>query len=555
VNNIEQIVQDIEEQPFPTLRACLADLESIEEVIDEEDFDEIDTDIQRYRELVRKMARLAYVHHEGAKIQAHVLSEEVDLLLTSAHQYQLCKKRNSETTPILDIDATGISALRLLLFSLPARTNLRTLQTHVFNTLPDIVVRIKQLQIKFMIDEDYAQMRDYLTREIPVLQKNLKRLATTLVQTHVEQPWNKNEVHTIIIGALKDVINTWKSPSTHYQTFIKMLRENGIPVDGVAHGRNLNMEILQTMVVYIQRWNNNMLPRTEDVAVCLDASIQVLLRRLSEHLDASSGDPDLKTAAIEALKNTSQRISVAYETLNALLQSSLKDTYFKYTTETNVYSPVAQIMRPMYRNTLHHGCLCPGKGRFRRMTNYLDQAAAPNHPGVSVPSKLAKNMTNEHMALWKQACDTFATEAIRQLEDLAQVTQNLVDRDFYATAEHVKFREQLERLLLTFETRLSVVQRQFPGTENRQQQRPVPKRSRLEQNTQGTTIHPPKSAHGFQRFAATPSRVLARSSAVPSSPHSSQISPQPVKRDTPSRHSSHTGRRSTSVYPSDSEIL
>jgi hypothetical protein len=96
------------------------------------------------------------------------------------------------------------------------------------------------------------------------------------------------------------------------------------------------------MEVYIQRLNNNMLPRTEGLAVCLDASIQVVLRRLSEHLDASSGDPDLETAAIEALMNTSQRISVAYETLNALLQSSLKDTYFKYTTETNVYSPVAK---------------------------------------------------------------------------------------------------------------------------------------------------------------------------------------------------------------------
>jgi hypothetical protein len=173
------------------LRACLADLESIEEDIDEEDFDEIETDIQRYRELVRKMARLAYIHHENAKIQAHMVSKEVDLLLTSAQQYRLCKKRNPGTTPILDIDATGFSAIRLLLFSLPARTNLRTLQTHVFNTLPKIVVRIKQLQIKFVPDEDYAQMRDYLIREISVLQKDLMKLTTTLVQTHVQQPWTK----------------------------------------------------------------------------------------------------------------------------------------------------------------------------------------------------------------------------------------------------------------------------------------------------------------------------------------------------------------------------
>jgi hypothetical protein len=47
------------------------------------------------------------------------------------------------------------------------------------------------------------------------------------------------------MGALKDVLNFWKFPSTHYPTLIKMLRENDIPVDGVAHGRNLNMEILQ----------------------------------------------------------------------------------------------------------------------------------------------------------------------------------------------------------------------------------------------------------------------------------------------------------------------
>ena len=186
---IELMIEELEEQPFPALRACLEDANRVEQ-----DDEEEATDIRVYKRELFKVARLAYILHEAEKIKKLVRFEGIDLLLTSARQYQLCKKKNPEVPPSLDIDATGIPALCLHLLSLPARTNHLTIRTHVFETLPDVLDALKRLLLKFDSDEGYAHMRDYIAQEMPILRNDLEDLSSSLLRDRIEKPLDVNEI-------------------------------------------------------------------------------------------------------------------------------------------------------------------------------------------------------------------------------------------------------------------------------------------------------------------------------------------------------------------------
>lgn len=214
-------------------------------------------------------------------------------------------------------------------------------------------------------------MRNYLASEKSVLQANLTALTATLVRNKVIQPWGVSEMGKIIIRKMMKVLDLWGTPNIYYSTFAKMLRENGIPMNGKAFSENLNRDILRAMESYIQRWNNNMLPQAESLAVCLEAPVQLLLKSFEQRLNALTGDPEMKRTATEALISTPGRIGVAFETLRALLQSNLRDVYFRYMTEDNICCPRAQAMRPKYRAALQETCLKSGADTYARAQTHL----------------------------------------------------------------------------------------------------------------------------------------------------------------------------------------
>jgi hypothetical protein len=278
-----------------------------------------------------------------------------------------------------------------------------------------------------------------------------------------------------------------------------------------------------------------MLLRTESLAVCLNAPIQVLLEHLEGYLHASSGDEHLKRTAINALNNATGRIDVGFDTLKARLHSNLQDTYFQYITETNVYSPVARIMIPIYQDTLYQACLQPGPGSYFRMQTNLRESMTPDYLKDAIPSKFSENMMGSHMALWRQSCGDFVAMAMKELEEFSQITQNLVDNDFYATVGHISFRAQLERSLPTFEARLAIVQRHFPGTDERQQPRPLSKKPRRDETSQRAATQTSPQPTSFRSFMAAPGIEPARASSSVPDLVSPRTSSQPIQ------HSYRTG--------------
>jgi hypothetical protein len=306
-----------------------------------------------YKQQLLKAARLAYIRHEARIIKKHMRSHGVEVISTSASQYQLCKKKRRDEEPKLDIEATGIPALRMVILMLPTTTNLRTLHSHIFETLPDVVSKIKHLQTKFDDEEVYVKLRNSIGTEIGALRARHTALEDTLVHECVVEPWDTTDLKQSITCDIELVVDADHiNKQMPFQTFAKMLREDGIPLNGKAAGKNLNQEIHEPIEPDVWTWKERMLSQADDLAVQFVAPVEALLKATRNDLNASSGDPLLKQSVMNALHITMGRIENSLDTLKADLLSDIHETVFKFTTETNIYCPVASIMKPLYQYTL-----------------------------------------------------------------------------------------------------------------------------------------------------------------------------------------------------------
>jgi hypothetical protein len=94
---------------------------------------------------------------------------------------------------VLSAEQSDIPALRRCLFLLPAKRNFIDYREHVFEILPALRTKASCIADKFVEDQSYADMRLDCKRSIPLLEQNLKKLATTQVDLFVAKPWDPSE--------------------------------------------------------------------------------------------------------------------------------------------------------------------------------------------------------------------------------------------------------------------------------------------------------------------------------------------------------------------------
>jgi hypothetical protein len=422
--------------------------------------------VREYKDYCLKNLRSAYIDHETKLVKSDMRSKgfNMDILVVSAKQYSLCLDEfEEEAQSILTPDGTGLPRLRQYLFSLPSQTNYRMLHHHVFETLPDIVTQVQRIHEKFDEDEGYAQMRSDLSEELPNTREFLKNLAQSLPVNHPVKPMDLTNVNCSIIQCLTKFVRNLAHPIVRHRSLVKMLMENGIPVNGVARGRNLNDEILRTMLLPITKWYEEMRERTKDIAMHLHASVENVLKHLNAHVENLSCDPELKGRASDALDTTSRRIDIAYGDLAALLQKTLRKNYLLFTTEVNIKCPIALAMKPIYHSVL---AVRGGKGAHRRHLQHLNQyLVQPFWPSEPFPDIMATKISDAQRASWQQCCEDYVSEAMTLLENFARIVDELLEVEEYTTSEFCQVREELFALLPGFERKLALVQKQFPGTE------------------------------------------------------------------------------------------
>lgn len=450
-------MEKLAEEPFPLLRRYLSALTGINE----------DRKlVWDYRQYLIKEARDAYIQREARIIKTALEDTAIDILPVSARQYSLCLDDgyggDEYEAPKLTPEATGVPKLRRYLFHLPAQTNYRTLYYHVFETLPDVVTQIQRILEKFD-DNGYSEMREYLAEQLPLVCKTVQALAQSLPTHHTAKPFDGPEDKSRVNSELKSVVQGLKAPRIYYQTFAKMLKENGIPVNGSGLGENLNEMILNAMVALINVWHEKMQDETESIAVKLDKPIEAILGALKKHCKSYDGNPELKERATELFDTASRRIGMAYGKLAAQLQSKLREIHLLYTTETNTQCPIALEMKGIYQDVLQQQLTYPGPGSYgRQRARLLDSLIYPDWPRRALPDTVSQKIHAAQLCSWKQCCEEYVTEATTLLRHFARAIDELHNNGALLPSDHRRVRTQLEALLPKFKSQLARVQAEFP---------------------------------------------------------------------------------------------
>ncbi|KAI4708037.1 hypothetical protein J4E89_007156 [Alternaria sp. Ai002NY15] len=471
-DNMGTQIRQINEHPFPCLNARL---ETIDGLYEEGDAD--DNVISDMLDELLREATIAYIKYETANVQRQMQPKGIKVFSVSALAYISSRSRIQKDTPILDDDTAGIYALRHFLATLSAATNYRNFYDHVHETLPSFRRQAERPLEKHIEDKSYAKMRRDLKAQIQPLRNNLKNLADSPLHSLVGKPWSQNEEQSIISGIQQLVQNSWVHPLIYYPGFAKMLAENGKPVSGKYKGYNMNYELLGTMKRFLDNWYNNLNASTVEFAMSLYRVLQKLLQETRSAITQSSAHPALKLRATEELALVERRVQAAYDMLLASLRVSLGETHLRFTTEIDIYCPIATAMKASYDLASDRNMVGAGPGIYNRQRQALQNSIIGNptygNYGYGPPGEalrpLLKNIEEKLQAqqrdAWKTDCDAFVTSAVELIEGFSNTAEQLLMNSSYVTEEHKQARGELRKLLNDFDISLEDVQSRFVGGE------------------------------------------------------------------------------------------
>lgn len=257
--------------------------------------------------------------------------------------------------------------------------------------------------------------------------------------------------------------NTWIHPHIYYSGFAKMLRENGLPVNGKYYGRNMNADLLGTMKTYHDKWYNTMDTKVRVFALGLHRVVQTLLQETFSTIEHSFAHLALKRRATEELTIVQNRIETIYGTLVTSLHVSLGETHLKFTTEIDIYCPIAMEMKICYGRTQDRSLVGEKHGMYIRQRMVLQQSIIDPPVQVSRPllEKIEDKMMSQQREVWKSKFEDYITHVLEQMDDFSSVTEQLLMNPSYATAEHKQARGESRESLTKFDISLKDIKERF----------------------------------------------------------------------------------------------
>jgi hypothetical protein len=437
---------------------------------DENNTEDVDI-LQEQLDIVIRQATVAYIKREERIAREEMREKGIAVFSASATTYLAWRNRMRRKDPLMDPQTSGIPALRRFFFGLPAKTNFKNYYDHVYKDLPAFRRRAGRALEKHTEDEYYAKMRKDLELEIPILKNYLGEVVELQLQQTIAQPWSSSEEKQIVGGIKRLVAEDWKHPHIFYNGFRRMIRDNGIPVDGTYSGRNLNEELLGTMSKHIDSWHTTMTDRAEPLAQAVNKPVQDLLNMVEQCINTCSAGPSLKKAASDALIDVWAEIEEAYDSMLSELQENLQENHLRFTTEIDITCPIAEAMKPRYKRAQDEKFILTGKGIYNRVRNVLrDAMLKPARHNAKLPElerikplihSLKEQLMSRQNDVWKAACGTFISDTIEHLQGFSRSAEGFLENEAFITEAHKKAREQLKDLLVNFDTSLKEVQAQF----------------------------------------------------------------------------------------------
>jgi 6-pyruvoyl-tetrahydropterin synthase len=436
-----------------------------------EDEDNEDLSLQDQLDDLVKEANLAYVTRESRRAREQLQSKGAAFFAASAKSWLEWRDRMRKKDPLLDPEASGIPRITRHFLEIPASTNLKKYHDHVHRVLPAFRARCARVLKKHTEDQQYAKMRKHFAAQIPKVTTELEMALPEIVKQAIVEPWSEHDGKEIKKGIKSLFEEKWKHPDILVHGWGKILRENGIPVDGAYLGRNLNEEILETVQTYIDGWSDESTDRAENLAKAIYQPVQDVLKTVEVDLQTCRATPELTDATTEALEEKAEEIKAAYDRLLGKLHDSLDDTHLRFTTEIDIECPIAQTMKPSYKRASDPDFVSSGRGIYNRQRKVLqDSMLRPKRHYIRLAREerikplvhtLKEKLVSSQIEVWNQDCMSFVRDTTELLEEFSQTTKDLLMDAAFMKEEHRKAREELKRMLVVFDERLEEVQNEF----------------------------------------------------------------------------------------------
>jgi hypothetical protein len=306
-----------------------------------------------------------------------------------------------------------------------------------------------------------------------LLMTSLEATMTSQLQSTIAAPWT--DCADIVKGIEDLFITKWTWPHIPHNSWAKMLRENGIPINGVYFGENFNEDVGSKVSPNVNEWADAMTEVVDPLAQSTYQPVEALLAAIQlavRTVRTCTAVPDLMEATLVALADVVDGIETTFDEFKDHLQSSLDENVLRFTTEMDVECPIAQAMKLRYKRALDRRLTQQyGKGVYKRQREVLKAAmfkpkrhhvrlAKDEHVKPLVEG-LKKDIVSSQRKLWKKDCTSFITDVIEQLEGFMETTEELLmDADFMIT-EHHEARKELKGLLVYFDASLIEVQNEI----------------------------------------------------------------------------------------------
>jgi hypothetical protein len=212
------------------------------------------------------------------------------------------------------------------------------------------------------------------------------------------------------------------------------------------------------MVGCHDKWYNTMDAKIQEFALSLDYTVQKVFYNTRVAIDKTSAHPALKRRATEELAHACQRINTVYDALLTNLRTSLGDTHLRFTTEIDIYCPIATEMKTCYERSQ---LVSSGQGVYKRKRKALRDSifgfvSYQYNPAGQVPAtealrpllkKIEQKLVTMQLEKWRADCEIFVGTVMDQVRGCEHATEQLLRNSSYMTAEHTQARGLLRGLL------------------------------------------------------------------------------------------------------------
>ncbi|KAL6703376.1 hypothetical protein ACN47E_009718 [Coniothyrium glycines] len=459
---------DIESEPFLSLT------KRWDEIIQLEFEGEVEhSEISALRRALIRDAYPPFIEYERSMLQEEMNERGVRVCLTSAYAYRQWMERCRASEPLIGPVTSGVPGLRQILFKLPAKANYDAFLHHISTRIPTLRRKADRVLKKHKGSKGYMSMRQDLEQQISLLREELESRVERQIPTLIRRPWTRSE-EVDIARSIEDLTSfEWAHPRIQHPGFAKMLRENGIPTDGVYFDldMNLNRDILGKITRYMDEWFSTLTAAAEQLGNEMEIPVQDLESGLWDRIDISSAEPALMESTSDALFDTSESNASAYNKLLTSLKDSLRTIYTQFTSEIDIHCPIATAMKPVYERVRHPRNVGVGKGIYKRQQKCMresimhpqqpDQHHTWLEPLKPLFDTLKEQIVEKLKVAWTNHGNSYTAEVDAHLRGFLATTSALLKKDAHMGEEHKCARRLLRKLLEDFDVTLLDIQSRF----------------------------------------------------------------------------------------------